>query len=315
MPDQYHLSCCYREQVTYLLYSTFREPKLFRLAVTGEWETIPSRCQSHPREATFVHKYAPNDTALHRVLRRDNNNNTNNRSCCSSDNGGTAEVAGVCATPTIPTSTASTAAADSSKQETPCPSTPDQVKLQAVQALLQVHPRAAAQGDSFGRTPLHLACMDASQCGIDCARLLIPALESTSLHQSSSSTVLCGKDVEGRTPLHWLLLRHDNVPLDVLDWMLRAAPPEALHIADAVRETPLDIVRRRRTKIQNYDAVVKRLLQYAPQASLDVSTSSSALSSMAGTALSSPRTTRTKLVGLQDLPPCSSSKASAGAAA
>jgi hypothetical protein len=63
------LQCCYREQVAYKLYSTFREPALYRMALLGDWEKVPSRCVSHPKEATFVHKYAPNDTALHRILR------------------------------------------------------------------------------------------------------------------------------------------------------------------------------------------------------------------------------------------------------
>lgn len=40
------LHCCYREQLAYSLYGIFREPKLFRLAVRGDWDEIPNRCHS-----------------------------------------------------------------------------------------------------------------------------------------------------------------------------------------------------------------------------------------------------------------------------
>ena len=63
------IQCCYREQLGYAVYRTFYEPKLYRLAATGEWDSIPRRCQTHPAEASFQHKYPPQDTALHRIVR------------------------------------------------------------------------------------------------------------------------------------------------------------------------------------------------------------------------------------------------------
>lgn len=104
----------------YSLYSKFREPKLFRYAAEGEWDLIPKRCQNHPHEAAFVHKYAPMDTALNRLLR------TQSCETCS----------------------------DEVKQSIM------DMKHAAASALLEAHPGAATTPDSFRRTPLHWACMD-----------------------------------------------------------------------------------------------------------------------------------------------------------
>jgi ankyrin repeat protein len=79
---------------------------------------------------------------------------------------------------------------------------------------------------------------------------------------SQLSAVLTRKDVEGRTPLHWLLLRSDKIPMDVLDAMLDACP-QLVSVKDEVRETVGDICRRRQSSIANHRAVLERIDQVA----------------------------------------------------
>lgn len=119
------LQCCYREQVAYKLYSAFREPALYRMALSGKWEKIPKRCLSHPKEASFVHKYAPNDTALHRILR------TVLRDAPCLDEEGRKNL--------------------------------ETLKVQAVEALIKTDQQLTGMRDSFERTPLHLACLNYAQ--------------------------------------------------------------------------------------------------------------------------------------------------------
>ena len=122
------LQCCYREQVAYALYARFKCPKMYKYAQSGDWDLIPARCQSHPKEASFVNKYAPNDTPLHRLLRYD------------------------CTRQVI---TDATTLAQMQAW-----------KLQAVQALLKADRQTAAQPDALGRNPLHLACCDDSAVSV-----------------------------------------------------------------------------------------------------------------------------------------------------
>lgn len=93
---------------------------MYRYAAQGDWDLIPDRCKAHPKEARFVHKYAPMDTPLCRLLRT--------QSCAS------------CA-PDIKESIF-------------------RMKLAAVMALLDANVDAASSQDTFKRTPLHWACMD-----------------------------------------------------------------------------------------------------------------------------------------------------------
>jgi len=67
--------CCVWDSYKYNLYTKFREPKLYRYAAQGDWDLIPQRCKTHPKEATFVHKYAPMDTPLNRLLEQDDSCN------------------------------------------------------------------------------------------------------------------------------------------------------------------------------------------------------------------------------------------------
>jgi len=212
------LQCCYREQLAYNLYARFREPKLYRMAVKGDWDEIPARCNSHPKEAAFRHKYAPYDTALHRLLR------PAEMGCLGDlDETTLAEM--------------------------------DKMRYAAVQALLAAHRPAATLQDAFGRTPLHLACMDWQACGIETIAALVEA-------NPKATTIV---DVEKRTPLHFLVARHESIPVELLQ-LLMTYGPEAVSMEDAVRETPLDIVERRKDEMQSTENILE-LLQSVPKES------------------------------------------------
>ncbi|ACI65557.1 predicted protein [Phaeodactylum tricornutum CCAP 1055/1] len=212
-----HLQCCYREQLAYSLYARFREPKLFRMAVDGNWDTIPERCLSHPREAAFLHKYAPYDTALHRVLR-----------------------------PTESECSFREDLDDDMKIEI------DGIKFAAVRALLLANPEAASIQDAFGRTPLHLACIDSEACCVASASLIV----------KSNPQACLILDVEKRTPLHFLLARNDTISPEFLE-LLVAHGANAVYLKDAVGESAIDIVRRRHDKIKNSKHVLDILKRVA----------------------------------------------------
>lgn len=222
------MHCCYREQLSYALYAKFREPKLYRMAVSGDWDEIPARCRTHPKEAAFVHKYAPNDTALHRLLRP---------SACLLE-GLDAEM--VCQM--------------------------NQLKLAAAEALLGADRQAAALRDSFGRTPLHLACMDAAHDGGAVAATILEA------NPAAAAAV----DAELRTPLHFLVARCPRgacVPAALAARLIRRHPG-AVFRQDAVGDAVPDIVRQREGEIGNAGAIA-RLLADVPDPRRASSSSSS----------------------------------------
>ena len=201
--------CCQRERYGYALYTRFKVPKLYKFAANGDWDLIPQRCKSNPKEAQFVHFYAPSYTALHRILHSAS---------------GSLEVD--CATQNHI----------------------EQVKLDAISALLEANPLAGSVRDAFGRTPLHIACMDISGCGVTAANMIIEAYPK-------ATAVL---DVEGRTPLHYLIGRNDSVPLELLAKLISVFP-DALTTQDSVMETPLQIAIQRNDELQNADAVIEML--------------------------------------------------------
>lgn len=208
--------CCYREQLSYALYAKFREPKLFRMAVAGNWDKIPARCRSHPNEASFVHKYPPADTALHRMLR-----------------------------PAI--SSCNDTIEQSFDQKTL--EKMNEMRITAVLALLEANPASALVRDSFGRTPLHWACMNVVACNeVDAASLIIKLCPE-------AVPVL---DSERRTALHALVASSIYIPIDILSLLLEVDCSAAL-ISDIVGESPAQIVERRRSEIQNAEVVLKML--------------------------------------------------------
>jgi hypothetical protein len=223
--------CCYREQLAFSLYSKFREPRLYRAAVHIEdWDSIPARCKSHPKEASFQHKFAPNDTALHRIFRV------------------------VTAVPVC------------SEYECEGPTKLDSVmeeqKLKAVEALLAANPQAAATQDAFLRTPLHLACMKLSSGSSTSSSSSGTAAAAACLILENNPGVACITDVEKRTALHFLLARNDEIPVPFLQAMIQHGPA-AVHLLDAVGETPISIVLRR-TKEIAHAAIILEMLQKVP---------------------------------------------------
>ncbi|KAG7374104.1 ankyrin repeat domain protein [Nitzschia inconspicua] len=231
MPSANACGSCYQDNFSFALYNRFRTPKLYRLATNGEWDQIPARCKNHPKEAQFIHKYAPMDTALHRILRTES-----------------------CQT---------------------CPPEMKQniyeMKLDAVKALLEANPVQASTADTFQRTPLHWACMDAEsndvQTGGDDDEHGDHISEST-LGSGSVLLELLDHapqavkkvDIERRIPLHYLLARNDEIPLRLLAKMV-ALYPDSLTVKDEVGETPLDILQSRKEEIPNMEEVIKTLLK------------------------------------------------------
>jgi hypothetical protein len=211
--------CCYREQLAFSLYSKFREPRLYRAAGHMEhWDSIPARCQSHPKEAAFQHKFAPNDTALHRIFR---------------------VVQFEC-------------------EPTRLDPAIEEQRLRAVEALLAANQQAAATLDAFLRTPLHLACMDLSSGSSTSSGTAAAA----ALILENDPRIACITDVEKRTPLHFLVARNDEIPMPFLQALIQHGSA-AVHMADAVGETPIDIVIRRAKEIGHAEIILE-MLQKVP---------------------------------------------------
>lgn len=171
-------SCCYREQMAFSLYSFLKEPRLFRMVNKGEYHKIPTRCRSHPQEATFRHKYVPYDTPLHLLLRYSPNDDI----------------------------------------------------LEAVKALIQASPGTTKQKDAFGRTPLHLACMDVQE------EVMTHVLQAN----PAAVTMV---DVEKRTPLHYLLARNEVCTVHSVRLLVKCGP-ETVSFCDSAGDTPEDILRQ-----------------------------------------------------------------------
>ena len=218
------MHCCYREQLAFSLYSKFREPRLYRAAGhMEEWDSIPARCQSHPKEALFQHKFAPNDTALHRIFR-------------------------VVPVPVCNEYECEIVRLDPVMEEQ---------RLRAVQALLAANQQAAAIQDAFLRTPLHLACMDLPRSGSSTSSTGTAAA-ATLILENDPGGIACITDVEKRTPLHFLLARNDEIPIPFLQALMQHGPA-AVHMADAVGETPIDIVVRRTKEIAHAEIILEML--------------------------------------------------------
>mmetsp|Transcript_5417 Transcript_5417/g.9418 ORF Transcript_5417/g.9418 Transcript_5417/m.9418 type:complete len:216 (-) Transcript_5417:566-1213(-) len=122
----------------------------------------------------------------------------------------------------------------------------DELRLRAVSALLESNREAATLADSFGRTPLHLACMDIRICGEGVAYILMKAG-----HQGIQM-----QDIEGRTPLHYLVGRNQRIPLALVAEMVSVSPT-VLEIRDVVKETVLDVALDRRDDIEDSDSVIQ----------------------------------------------------------
>mmetsp|Transcript_19713 Transcript_19713/g.45883 ORF Transcript_19713/g.45883 Transcript_19713/m.45883 type:complete len:269 (+) Transcript_19713:59-865(+) len=209
--------CCRFEKLKYAIYKRCCEPKLYKYAERGDWDLIPQRCKSSPKEASFVHKFPPSDTALHRLIRVSSG-----------------MMDGVGST-------------IQQQQQF------KQVQLEAVSALLGANPSAAYMPDAFGRTPLHLACMD-----IQWNRQAVARLAEVGCEAPVGSCPLTHQDMEGRTPLHYLVGRNQHIPIDLLEQMILVRP-SLLEMRDLVSETPLDICLERKHEIENVEEVLQVL--------------------------------------------------------
>lgn len=212
--------CCRMERCKYALFTKFQVPRLYRLAAKGDWGPIPQRCLTHPREVEFIHRYAPGDTAIHQILRF----------------------------PAL-------------EMKVDCDTLQclEKIKVDAISALIRTHSPIASVTDSFGRTPLHLACMDVSNCGETAFYIILEAWPKAAAHQ----------DMEGRAPLHYLVARNDDIPLSILEKVI-ATCPAALTMKDLVKETPFNVVESRRSEIRNVDVVLQFLKQSdTPAGSID----------------------------------------------
>jgi ankyrin repeat protein len=132
------------------------------------------------------------------------------------------------------------------------------MKQDAVRALLNANPLQASTADTFQRTPLHWACMDAENNTMKTkegkeASVLLELLE----HAPQAVQKV---DIERRTPLHYLFARNDEIPLNLLTKMV-ALYPESLTMKDEVGETPLDILQSRYEEIPNAEDVIHTLLK------------------------------------------------------
>jgi len=193
-------SDCPFRQGFYSFYTRFKVPKLYSYVYKGKWHKIPSRCKNHPREAKFIHRYAPCDTALHRLLR----------------------PPGLCS-PEYENFLSTT---DPAMQDEIA-----QLRLKAVRALVKANPSIISTPDCFGRTPLHLACINV-QYSKGTAELLLDACPAASLIQ----------DTSGKTPLHYLLTEGQHVPSILIEEFVAAAP-NTLTMADRKGRTPIDIAK------------------------------------------------------------------------
>jgi hypothetical protein len=90
--------------------------------------------------------------------------------------------------------------------------------------------------------------MEIDACGQVCFDKILEAFPQAASHQ----------DMEGRSPLHYLVARNDVIPEAVLSKLLSACP-QALNMTDLVKETPLDLVESRRNEIQNVEVIIKQL--------------------------------------------------------
>jgi len=202
---------CVIGSTVYKLYMRWGVPRLFRYADQGQWDKIVDRARRYPAETKFVHKYAPADTALHRLVRPLHVRGPEDEGKQSSTED--------------PSEDAQLREEDPGVTE---------LLLNAVRAILQVNPSAASVPNIFGRTPLHLACMHITPARAKAAQVLLNSCPMTARL----------RDQQGRTPLHYLLMNESSViPAELLMTLLES-DPHALERCDAQGRTAIDFVRR-----------------------------------------------------------------------
>lgn len=216
------------------MYNRLIVPRLFAYADEGHWDLIPLRAKRHPSEARFIHKYAPNDTALHRLVRpfatSEESTLPSSPSMGSSKSQlrRTYKARILCIPPDIDVSDHSSTASKTDPEyadpqsRTPKPEQPQEHNqqqqslslqleqdpiaaawlLHAVEALLIANPAAATTKNRFGRTPLHIACRQSNLAHNFARMQVILMLLEHSPHVASWT------DQDGKTPLYHLVEQH-----------------------------------------------------------------------------------------------------------
>jgi hypothetical protein len=212
-----------------MIYQRCCVPRLFRYADQGHWDKIPHRASMAPREAKFVHRYAPAETALHRVVR-----SLRVISC--------QEVTNAFANGQNNQTPPQTDSNEDSREPETAEETVTEneefgnLMLAAIGSILKAYPAAASIPNMFGRTAMHLVCMDLSPARKEAALLLL---------EHSPQTV---KEIDhfGRTPLHYVLDQQQNSITSNLSLELVRSillhDPKALQQCDTSKETPYDLL-------------------------------------------------------------------------
>lgn len=218
-PVNGNLQCCYRDNMVYNLYNRFYVPKTYHYAVEGRWDKIPNRLLKYKKEAIYQYKYPPYDTALHRIVR---------------SSFGEIQIRKDSDINTL--------------QQL------DTIKINAIQSLLNASNNTITiMKDTFGRTPLHLSCMDIC---IDQIPILLLKININTVSMI---------DHEHRTPLHLLCARNTPIiPMNVLCIILETYPIAVL-MEDITGDNPIQIIQLRRNDISNVNEVITLLNQYEIQ--------------------------------------------------
>jgi ankyrin repeat protein len=217
------LPCCYREHLLYNLYCKFAVPKLYRMAAAGDWDEIPERCRARPKEASFVHRYPPYDSALHKLLRPDH-------------------------------AVLQQELDDDTAKEI------GKIKLKAVEALLEADKDTACVPDAFGKTPLLLACVDGSPVALEAAAMILE-VNPKAAHIPDCKKQCTPLHVLVSSQGNWKDADTENLETRlILAEKLLQENPSAAHQPDVNGETPLDLAKRQTDHTSSTDALLKILL-------------------------------------------------------
>ncbi|CAB0040999.1 unnamed protein product [Trichogramma brassicae] len=122
-------------------------------------------------------------------------------------------------------------------------------KRETVGALLRWGADPNAADDLEGSTPLHVVCRHSYD---DVARLYL-----RTCHESRRPALVDARDREGKTPLHWALLRGHKGQVELL--LRQGADP---NVADAKGRTPLHVLGRRGAETKDFErGLAKRFFE------------------------------------------------------
>jgi len=292
------------QTTAYNLYRRFGVPRLFRYADLGQWDKIPDhvaglrnrRRGRHPGAGRDVddilwkHRYAPADTALHRLVRSlvTSGDHTRRRSARkNSDDDDNKEDDGACDDCRSRATGSSSSGSSTTKSnrrrrrhatETTSTFVEDDANagkwlLGAIESILEANSNAATVANLFGQLPLHLACMNPTIASQTCFRGRIVLLLVRHAPETASVT-----DKFGKTPLQYLIectsassplksldddidgVAQRSLPADVAQVLL-LSDERALRRRNGRGETLIDIAWR---KNPSWVRILKRFTPVAP---------------------------------------------------